>query len=86
MKLSVTSVFLVLAYASASVLAQTYTQTSSAVGSAFTFEAIADPTAGFVIYGDEATAQSAGLVSSTSFTFTLDPACILSSHSYENRH
>ncbi|KZP03265.1 glycoside hydrolase family 16 protein [Athelia psychrophila] len=48
MKLSVTSVFLVLAYASASVLAQTYTQTSNAVGSAFTFEAIADPTAGFV--------------------------------------
>lgn len=52
MRLSATSVFLALAYASTSVLAGIYAQTSNIVGadflSAFTFEAITDPTSGFV--------------------------------------
>ncbi|KZP26125.1 glycoside hydrolase family 16 protein [Athelia psychrophila] len=75
MRLSVPSVFLALAYASTSALAQTYTLSSSVVGSeflsAFTFEAIADPTSGFVTYVDEATAQSDGLISSTSASFRM---------------
>ncbi|KZP21848.1 glycoside hydrolase family 16 protein [Athelia psychrophila] len=75
MKLSATSVFLALAYASTSVLANTYSLQSSIVGSqflsAFTFEAIADPTDGFVTYLSESAAQSAALISTTSTSFRM---------------
>jgi len=71
----VTSVFLALAFASSSVLANTYSLKSSIVGSeflsAFSFEAIADPTDGFVTYVSEAAAQSAGLISTTSSSFRM---------------
>ncbi|KZP26131.1 glycoside hydrolase family 16 protein [Athelia psychrophila] len=75
MRLSATSVFLALAYASTSVLANTYSLQSSIVGSqflsAFTFEAIADPTDGFVTYLSESAAQSAALISTTSTSFRM---------------
>ncbi|KZP10214.1 glycoside hydrolase family 16 protein [Athelia psychrophila] len=75
MKLSATSIFLALAYASTLVLANTYSLSSSIIGSqflsAFTFQAISDPTHGFVTYVSESDAQSAGLVSSTSSSFRM---------------
>ncbi|KZP18053.1 glycoside hydrolase family 16 protein [Athelia psychrophila] len=75
MKLSATSIFLSLAYASTSVLANTYSLQSNIVGSqflsAFNFQAISDPTNGFVTYVSESAAQSAGLVSSTSSSFRM---------------
>ncbi|KAF7968484.1 hypothetical protein HWV62_30473 [Athelia sp. TMB] len=52
MKLSVSSILLALAFSSTSVLANTYSLSSTVIGSeflsAFSFEAIADPTHGFV--------------------------------------
>ncbi|KZP21876.1 glycoside hydrolase family 16 protein [Athelia psychrophila] len=65
MKLSATSVFLALAYASTSVIV------GSQFLSAFTFEAIADPTDGFVTYLSESAAQSAALISTTSTSFRM---------------
>ncbi|KAF7970654.1 hypothetical protein HWV62_23350 [Athelia sp. TMB] len=84
MKFSATSVLLALAYAGTPVLANTYTLQSSIVGSqflsAFSFQAISDPTHGFVTYVTESAAQSAGLISSTSssFRFGADHTTVLS--------
>ncbi|KAF7984285.1 hypothetical protein HWV62_15239 [Athelia sp. TMB] len=84
MRISASSIFLALTYASISALAQTYTLSSTIVGSeflsAFSFEAIADPTDGFVTYVDQSEAQSAGLVSTTSNSFRMgaDSTSVLS--------
>ncbi|EGN97297.1 glycoside hydrolase family 16 protein [Serpula lacrymans var. lacrymans S7.3] len=75
MKFTPSAGALTLASLAGSALAGTYTVSDNIVGddfySAFTFEAIADPTDGRVNYVDEATAQSLNLTYTTSNTFIM---------------
>ncbi|KAF7975332.1 hypothetical protein HWV62_9769 [Athelia sp. TMB] len=67
--------YLALAAIASPALAATYSRSANIVGSdfltAFTFEAIADPTDGRVNYVDQSTAVADGLVSSTANTFKM---------------